>query len=226
MTRSTDDNAGGKRAFGDAVRNFQDAAEAFAASARDQASERAAAFLDEAAARLRGDAAAAGPGDAERRAGAGHSGRRRHGPRGVHRHRGDGVIVARRRLHRDVARGRIAGVCAGIADYFGVETWVTRCAAVVGLIFMGQVTLPAYLVAWVVMERAPVPGEPSRRRHRGGAEGAAAPNGIEAGFSARRRLKALLADAAELELRLRRMETHVTSGQYALQRELRDIEES
>ena len=142
------------------------------------------------------------------------------------RHRGDGVIVARRRLYRNVARRRIAGVCAGIADYFGVETWVTRCAAVVGLIFMGQVTLPAYLVAWVVMERAPVPGEPPRRRRRGGAEGVAAANGVEAGFSARRRLKALLADAAELELRLRRMETHVTSGQYALQRELRDIEES
>ena len=40
----------------------------------------------------------------------------------------------------------------------------------------------------------------------------------------RRSLKYVQADLQEVELRLRRMETHVTSGQYELQRELNRIE--
>ena len=232
VTRATDHDPRSERAFGDAARNFQEAAEEFAASAANQASERAAEFLDEAAARLRGEGAADTTDAAAQAAPRGRAGRHRarYGHRydddgdRTYRQRGDAGLPRRsRRLYRDVARRRIAGVCAGIANYFGVETWVTRCIAVTGLIFVGQVTLPAYLVAWIVMERAPLPGEPSRRR-REEAEPAAPRSELGAGFSPRGRLRALQADATELELRLRRMETHVTSGQYELQRELRDIE--
>ena len=251
MTQSTDDNSRAQRDFGDAAKNFQDAAEEFAASAANQASERAADILDEAAARLRGEGAAAAdeaapPGSGSERRDAGRRSRRSHRSRRSRRRRDaerDYQALTRRprRLYRDVERRRIAGVCAGIANYFGVETWVTRCVAVVGLIFMGQVTLPAYLVAWVVMERAPLPGEPSRRRGLrmrmpglgfggpsadGGAERGESAERSAAAFSPRGRLRALQADAGELELRLRRMETHVTSGQYELQRELRNIEEN
>ena len=231
VTRATDHDPRSERAFGDAARNFQEAAEEFAASAANQASERAAEFLDEAAARLRGEGAADTADAAAQVAPHGRAGHRRarYGHRyddgdRIYRQRGAAGLPRRsRRLYRDVVRRRIAGVCAGIANYFGVETWVTRCIAVTGLIFVGQVTLPAYLVAWIVMERAPLPGEPSRRR-REEAEPEAPRSELGAGFSPRGRLRALQADATELELRLRRMETHVTSGQYELQRELRDIE--
>jgi len=40
----------------------------------------------------------------------------------------------------------------------------------------------------------------------------------------RRNLRNVQTDLQEVELRLRRMETHVTSGQYELQRELHRIE--
>ena len=257
MTQSTDDNSRPQRDFGDAAKNFQDAAEEFAASAANQASERAADILDEAAARLRGEGTAAADeaapaGSGSERRDAGRRARRSHRSHRSRRRRdaerGYQALTRRpRRLYRDAERRRIAGVCAGIANYFGVETWVTRCVAVVGLIFMGQVTLPAYLVAWVVMERAPGPGEPSRHRRRRGLRmdmrmrgfgfgGPRADRGADssesaersatATFSPRGRLRALQADAGELELRLRRMETHVTSGQYELQRELRNIEEN
>ena len=43
-------------------------------------------------------------------------------------------------------------------------------------------------------------------------------------ISPRRSLRGLQADLTEAELRLRRMETHVTSGKYELQRELNKIE--
>ena len=39
------------------------------------------------------------------------------------------------RLWRDTDRGILAGVCAGIADYIGVEPIVVRLAAVLGLVF-------------------------------------------------------------------------------------------
>ena len=43
-------------------------------------------------------------------------------------------------------------------------------------------------------------------------------------ISPRRNLRDAQADLDQLELKLRRMETHVTSGQYELQRELNRID--
>src|SRR6266849_5922956 len=39
------------------------------------------------------------------------------------------------RLYRDTENGRIAGVCAGISDYFGVRRSLVRLAAILGLVF-------------------------------------------------------------------------------------------
>ena len=122
MTRSTDaDGPRSGRRFGDAARNFQEAAEDFAASAADQASERAVEFLDDAAARLRGenaaDAASAAPAGTRGRSGR-HRHRHHYGYEDGHTYRrrdAAGLPRRSRRLYRDVARRRIAGVCAGIA---------------------------------------------------------------------------------------------------------------
>ena len=253
----------GERSFGDAARNFQKAAEQLAASAAGEASQRAAAFLDEAAARLWQEAGGSqssgqperGGGRASRKArrqrrrsrykyryeydhqdasgapeGAAfeQAAEERRGDRQGHRYRHDFRPMARRprRLYLNPARRRIVGVCAGIADYFGVEPWVTRCAALTALIFVPGVTFPAYWVAFVVMDRPPErSGAGRQQRTEANADDMAA-HDEEAGLSPRRRLRHLLADVAELELRLRRMETHITSGQYELQRELRTIEDN
>ena len=47
---------------------------------------------------------------------------------------------------------------------------------------------------------------------------------LRADLSPRRNLRHVQSDLQEVELRLRRMESHVTSGQYELQRELHKIE--
>ena len=72
-----------------------------------------------------------------------------------------------RRLVRRSAVGRIAGVCAGIAEYLDTDVTLVRLAWVVlsivpGAFFGGII---AYLAAWIVMPDAP------------GAEPAAAPAG-------------------------------------------------
>jgi phage shock protein PspC (stress-responsive transcriptional regulator) len=59
------------------------------------------------------------------------------------------------RLFQDKRRQKIAGVCAGIARYFGVEVWVVRGMAITALIFMPSVVIPAYIIASFVLPKAP-----------------------------------------------------------------------
>jgi phage shock protein C len=141
-----------------------------------------------------------------------------------------------RRLYLDPARRRIVGVCAGIARYYGVEPWVVRLIAVTALLFFPGIIFPAYWVAYFVMERPPRTGRDSgmhswgharrSRAHaidRRDAYSSPAPE-LGPRFSPRHNLRDVKADLTEVELRLRRMETHVTSGRYELQRELHRID--
>ena len=64
--------------------------------------------------------------------------------------------------HRALVRSRngrmLAGVCAGVADYLGVDTTLVRVLwAVVSLVTGGAGVL-AYLVAWII-----IPGEGEQR---------------------------------------------------------------
>lgn len=61
-----------------------------------------------------------------------------------------------RNLYRDPQRGKIAGICAGLAEYFGVETWIVRLLAISGLIFAGFITFTAYIAAWFLLDKKPV----------------------------------------------------------------------
>jgi phage shock protein C len=130
-----------------------------------------------------------------------------------------------RKLYRDVRHQRIAGVCAGIARYFGMEAWVVRCIAVTGLIFMSQIVVPAYLIAWWVIEPAPN-GERAPDAEPSGTKQDHSSPAPELGpqLSPRRSLRDVQWSLDQIELKLRRMETHVTSGQYELQRELKKID--
>ena len=55
-----------------------------------------------------------------------------------------------RRLVRRRHGKMLAGVCSGIADYFGVDVNLVRVLAVV-LGLMTGVILPAYLLAWLIV---------------------------------------------------------------------------
>ncbi len=56
-------------------------------------------------------------------------------------------------------KGRmLAGVCAGFADYFGVDVTLVRVIVVVIAVITGGVGLLAYLAAWAII---PEEGEKS-----------------------------------------------------------------
>jgi len=136
-------------------------------------------------------------------------------------------------------RNRIAGVCGGIAKYRGVDPWVVRCIAVTGMVFIPQVTFPAYIIAWIVLSKEPrfentvVYEEqqgsrfsvrrkrPSEKTIERSPESVQKPR-VEK--SPRYKLRNVQSELNQVELRLRRMESHVTSGHYELQKELNRID--
>jgi len=70
-----------------------------------------------------------------------------------------------RRLVRLPAEGRIAGVCAGIADYLAVDITLVRLAWVVFSIvpgcFIGGAL--AYVAAWIIMPESNAPASAAAR---------------------------------------------------------------
>jgi phage shock protein C len=67
-----------------------------------------------------------------------------------------GAVEARRRLVRPRAGRKIAGVCAGFAEYFDMDVslvrvvWLISACIPIGLAFVG------YFVAWIVMPEEPL----------------------------------------------------------------------
>ena len=58
-------------------------------------------------------------------------------------------------LYRNSAQGKIAGVCAGIADYFGWETWLIRILVVSGVLFGMPFLILGYIAAWFILDKNP-----------------------------------------------------------------------
>ena len=59
-------------------------------------------------------------------------------------------------LYRNSSRGKIAGVCAGIADYFGWEAWLVRILVVSGVLFGMPFLILGYVAAWFILDTTPV----------------------------------------------------------------------
>ena len=59
-----------------------------------------------------------------------------------------------RRLVRRTDDRMVAGVCSGVADYFGVDPTIVRLAVVVGTVLGFGTLLVAYVLAWLLMPEA------------------------------------------------------------------------
>lgn len=61
-----------------------------------------------------------------------------------------------RRLTRSATDRKIAGVCGGLAEYFGVDATPIRLLWVIGSILCGAVIggVIAYLIAWLIIPRS------------------------------------------------------------------------
>ena len=120
----------------------------------------------------------------------------------------------RRRFYRNRDKAMVAGVCAGLADYFGFNLRVTRFLAFVSLLMAMPVTLLFYFGMVVLFRSAPDP---------------AAQPGYDAEFQ-----RAVRSDPAQtvndvkrrfqaLDGRLARLERYVTSSRFDLDQEFRKL---
>ncbi|MEO1595731.1 MAG: envelope stress response membrane protein PspC [Pseudomonadota bacterium] len=121
----------------------------------------------------------------------------------------------RRRFYRDRQNRKIAGVCAGIADYFGFDVTITRLLAVVAFFMAPPVTLLLYfgLVMLVpASDRNAEEPPPERRAFRQGLRSSPATTVTDV-------KRTLL----RLDTRLARLERYVTSSQFELDRKIRNL---
>jgi phage shock protein C len=120
------------------------------------------------------------------------------------------------KLYRNKRTGVICGVCAGFADYFNVDVVIVRIAAILLLIFFTPFAIVGYIVAAIVIPRRPLfdrtPTEEESQFWRG------VSRRPEATFS---NLKYRFRD---LEERLQDIERVVTSDEWKLRRDFREIE--
>lgn len=131
-------------------------------------------------------------------------------------------------LYRDPSHGKIAGICAGVANHFGWEVWLVRIVALSALIFISKITLILYIVAWVVLEKAPTGQAQSKRvvkettSYEYTEDGRAV--GVktrvwEAGEAPKDALKDIATRFANMEHSVRAMERYVTSSEYKVRQE-------
>jgi len=60
-----------------------------------------------------------------------------------------------RRLYRSVVDRKLAGVCGGVAEYFGIDTGLVRVLWVISC-FFGLVGAVAYIVVWAIVPDNPL----------------------------------------------------------------------
>ncbi len=56
-----------------------------------------------------------------------------------------------RKLYRNEYDKKVAGVCSGFAEYLNVDVSLVRIIAVFLLLLLTWVTLPTYIVAWIIL---------------------------------------------------------------------------
>ena len=118
--------------------------------------------------------------------------------------------VRSRKFRRSADRGIFAGVCAGVADYFGFNLKATRFLTILALIFAFPATVLAYIaVVLLVPSEATAQPDPEF--------------GQQLRSSPRQTMQDVRARFRSLDRRLARLEKYVTSSRYQLDREFRDL---
>ena len=243
-TSSSDD-------FNQAVERLESSLRALVDSKKDASLRQATALIEEAGSRLRNQLTHPHDEPLPRRSRRNSSGRR-YKRRHLHERRRV-LRPGSDHLYRGPNK-KIGGVCAALARYFGTEAWMVRLAAVTGVIFVPGLTLPAYIIACFVIDTEPKVDAPAASGRMSGYRWAGkrrsrSVKGTDSGlmvqgrdpdsnnmvgqpkladipqWEPRKMLTYSRAELAQAELRLRRIESFVTSDQYELHKELTKMEQ-
>lgn len=142
----------------------------------------------------------------------------------------------KKELYRDTEKGKVAGVCAGIADYFGWELWLVRIIFISGVLLTGSFFFMAYIIGWLILDKrsdvAPNKAQTldSKDAGKGWVSNTEDEVKVEvkskvwqSGEPPRQAFRDIHNHFGKLELRLRKMESYVTSSEFNLNRELNKL---
>lgn len=118
------------------------------------------------------------------------------------------------KFYRDPQNGFIRGVCAGIADYFGISVLPVRIATVIGLFFFSFPLIIAYFVLGFVMPVKPANLYRNRDEEQFWQRTRVDP---------KRTVSEIQQKFREIERRIRDAEAHVTSSEFKLNREFKEL---
>jgi phage shock protein C len=119
------------------------------------------------------------------------------------------------RLWRDPANGMIAGVMAGLADYAGIRPWQARALGLLALVMFTPYAFLAYVAAAILLKPRP-PRQPLSPEAEGFWRSMSRdPRGTFGTLRYRFR---------EIDRRIAGIERTVTSPDFKLRREFRDLE--
>ena len=123
--------------------------------------------------------------------------------------------ASRTRFYRDKRHGKINGMCAGIADYTGIDVTLVRWMMVFAAFFSGFSIVPLYFVAgWISPDRP-------RELDRDDAGQQKFWQGVRA--SPARSARAIASSFREIDRRLADIEHYVTTENRSLAREIEQL---
>ncbi|BDR13895.1 envelope stress response membrane protein PspC [Vibrio sp. STUT-A11] len=123
----------------------------------------------------------------------------------------------KRELYRDPANGKLAGVCAGFANYFGVEVWLIRILVIsAGLLGGTFLVLLAYVALAFMLEKQPMTYSENIKAQQ---DHTLKSKPWQKGQSPEQLLGVLERDFERIDSKIRNMEAYVTSDTFRVDRE-------
>ncbi|MBQ4836366.1 MULTISPECIES: envelope stress response membrane protein PspC [Pseudoalteromonas] len=129
----------------------------------------------------------------------------------------------RRELYRDPKRGKLAGVCAGLSDYFNMELWLVRILFVTAVLLSGgPLFVVIYIACWFILDRKV--SEPESATHSQDADPVSVKFKVwQKGEPPRQALFDLKDRLGKLDDRIQSMERYVTSPEFTVKREINKL---
>ena len=126
-----------------------------------------------------------------------------------------------KKLYRDPKNGKLGGICAGLAEYFGTETWLIRLLVISAFLFSAGffVTL-AYISAYLLLDKMPEQRKQQQSIYKS--------HNIkqkpwQSGHSAEQILQNISRELDDIENDIQNMEAYVTSFAFKMDREFKEL---
>ena len=124
-------------------------------------------------------------------------------------------------LYRDTRNGKLAGVCAGLAEYFTIEVWVIRLIVVSAFLFTaGFLVMLLYIAATLILDKMPEQREQQQSNYK---SHNVKQKTWQPGLSAQQMLNNIDTELDLVNSNIERMETYVTSASFSIDKQFKDL---